>query len=460
MGALTSTIFRAYDVRGTFPDQLNREVVEALGQAIGTYARQQGQSTVVTARDGRLSGPVLQEALNRGLIRAGVDVIDAGMVPTPVLYFAALTIGTGSGVMVTGSHNPPDYNGFKMMIGGHTLYGDDILGLYKAIQAGNLVEGEGSISEADALTPYLEQIVSDIRLEKPLRIAIDCGNGVAGVCAQALFEQLGCDVVPLYTDVDGTFPNHHPDPSKPENLSDLTATVKKRHCDIGLAFDGDGDRVGVITERGESIFADRLMMLLSEDVLSRNAGATVIYDVKCSRHLGPVIERAGGEPLMWKTGHSLVKAKMKETGALLAGEMSGHIFFKERWLGFDDGLYTAARLLEIFSRSNKAVSVLFAAIPDDISTPELNIEVSDTEKFAIVERVASIIKAEGLPLSTIDGVRVDLDSGWGLIRCSNTTPNLVLRFEAESTEALETIQRTMLNALKQAEPKLELESLC
>ena len=270
------------------------------------------------------------------------------MVPTPVLYFAALAIGTGSGVMVTGSHNPPDYNGFKMMIGGHTLYGDDILGLYEAIQAGNLVEGKGSISEADALTPYLGQIVSDIRLEKPLRIAIDCGNGVAGVCAQTLFEQLGCDVVPLYTDVDGTFPNHHPDPSKPENLSDLTATVKTQHCNVGLAFDGDGDRVGVITERGESIFADRLLMLLSEDVLSRNTGAMVIYDVKCSRHLGPVIESAGGQPLMWKTGHSLVKAKMKETGALLAGEMSGHIFFKERWLGFDDGLYTAARLLEIF----------------------------------------------------------------------------------------------------------------
>ena len=357
MSAMTPTIFRAYDVRGTYPDQLNRGVVEALGQAIGTYAKKHGQTNVVTARDGRLSGPDLQDALNQGLVRAGVDVIDVGMVPTPVLYFAALTLGTGSGVMVTGSHNPPDYNGFKMMVGGHTLYGDDILGLYEAIQAGDLVEGEGSISEADALTPYLEQVVSDIRLEKPLRIAIDCGNGVAGVCAQTLFEQLGCDVVPLYTDVDGTFPNHHPDPSKPENLSDLTATVNTQHCNVGLAFDGDGDRVGVITERGESIFADRLLMLLSEDVLSRNAGATVIYDVKCSRHLGPVIERAGGQPLMWKTGHSLVKAKMKETGALLAGEMSGHIFFKERWLGFDDGLYTAARLLEIFSKSDLIISI-------------------------------------------------------------------------------------------------------
>ena len=460
MSAMTPTIFRAYDVRGTYPDQLNRGVVEALGQAIGSYAKQQGQSTVVTARDGRLSGPDLQDALNQGLIRAGIDVIDVGMVPTPVLYFAAMTLGTGSGVMVTGSHNPPDYNGFKMMIGGHTLYGDDITGLYDAIDASQLIEGEGAISEGDALKPYLEQIIADIHLEKPLKVAIDCGNGVAGVCAENLFKQLGCEVIPLFTDVDGTFPNHHPDPSKPKNLIDLIKAVKTQHCDVGLAFDGDGDRVGVITERGESIFADRLMMLLSEDVLSRNAGATIIYDVKCSRHLGPVIERAGGEPLMWKTGHSLVKAKMKETGALLAGEMSGHIFFKERWLGFDDGLYTAARLLEIFAKSDHSASSLFDAIPNDVSTPELNIEVPDTEKFAIVDRVASIIKGEGLPLSTIDGVRVDLDSGWGLIRCSNTTPNLVLRFEAESTEALETIQSTMLHALKKAEPTLELESLC
>lgn len=460
MSAMNPTIFRAYDVRGTYPDQLNRDVVGALGQAIGTYAKQRGQSTVVTARDGRLSGPDLQDALNQGLIRAGIDVIDVGMVPTPVLYFAALTLGTGSGVMVTGSHNPPDYNGFKMMIGGHTLYGDDITGLYDAIESDSLVVGEGSISEADALIPYLKQITGDVQLKKPLKIAVDCGNGVAGVCAEALFKQLGCDVVPLYVEIDGTFPNHHPDPSKPKNLVDVITAVKTQHCDVGLAFDGDGDRVGVITEHGELIFADRLMMLLSEDVLSRNAGATIIYDVKCSRHLGPVIKRAGGEPLMWKTGHSLVKAKMKETGALLAGEMSGHIFFKERWLGFDDGLYTAARLLEIFAKSDQPVSVLFEAIPDDVSTPELNIEVPDTEKFAIVERVALIIQAEGLPLSTIDGVRVDLESGWGLIRCSNTTPNLVLRFEAESTEALETIQSTMLTALKKAEPTLELESLC
>lgn len=460
MSDMDATIFRAYDVRGTVPNQLNPEVVELLGRAIGTLAKSRGEQVIVTARDGRLSGPELQAALNRGICATGLDVIDVGMVPTPVLYFAALTEGTGSGVMVTGSHNPPDYNGFKMMIAGHTLYGEDIIGLYDAIQAGTLTSGSGHITACDALSAYQARIQDDVHLAKPLKVAIDCGNGVAGVCAEALFTSLGCEVVPLFTDVDGTFPNHHPDPSKPKNLVDVIAAVKAHGCDLGLAFDGDGDRVGVITETGESIYPDRLMMLLAQDVLSRNPGATIIYDVKCSRHLGPVIERAGGLPMMWKTGHSLVKAKMKETGALLAGEMSGHIFFKERWLGFDDGLYTAARLLEIFAKSQTSVAAHFANIPNDISTPELNIEVTDTAKFAIVERVATIMAQRNLPLSTIDGVRMDLDSGWGLIRCSNTTPNLVLRFEAESEVALESIRNEMLSALKEAEPSLELKNLC
>lgn len=460
MSDMDATIFRAYDVRGTVPDQLNPQVVELLGRAIGTLAKSRSEQVIVTARDGRLSGPELHDALNRGIRAAGLDVIDVGMVPTPVLYFAALTEGTGSGVMVTGSHNPPDYNGFKMMIAGHTLYGEDITGLYDAIQADTLASGSGRITERDALSAYQATIQDDVRLTKPLKVAIDCGNGVAGVCAEALFTSLGCEVVPLFTDVDGTFPNHHPDPSKPKNLVDVIAAVKAHGCDLGLAFDGDGDRVGVITETGESIYPDRLMMLLAQDVLSRNPGATVIYDVKCSRHLGPVIERAGGLPMMWKTGHSLVKAKMKETGALLAGEMSGHIFFKERWLGFDDGLYTAARLLEIFAKSQTSVASHFTDIPNDISTPELNIEVTDAEKFAIVERVATIMAERNLPLSTIDGVRMDLDSGWGLIRCSNTTPNLVLRFEAESEVALDSIRNEMLSALKEAEPTLELKNLC
>ena len=457
---MDASIFRAYDVRGTYPDQLNPEGVQLLGQAIGTEAKKLGQHTIVTARDGRLSGEVLHTALNAGIQASGVDVIDVGMVPTPVLYFAALTLGSGSGVMVTGSHNPPDYNGFKMMLAGHTLYGDDITGLYNAIQQGALETGSGAHSQSNALDPYLDQIISDISLQRPLKIAIDCGNGVAGVCAQALFERLGAEVIPLFTEVDGTFPNHHPDPSKPANLVDLIDAVKRTQCDLGLAFDGDGDRVGVITEMGQSIYADRLMMLLSKDVLSRNPGATVIFDVKCSRHLAPVIERAGGTPLMWKTGHSLVKAKMKETGALLAGEMSGHIFFKERWLGFDDGLYTGARLAEIFARTDASVSAQFSEIPDDVSTPELNIAVPDADKFEIVSKTAALIQARGLPASTIDGVRVDLDSGWGLIRCSNTTPNLVIRFEAESEDALAEIRAIMLDALAHAEPTLELDTLC
>ena len=453
-------IFRAYDVRGTVPDQLRPDVVEKLGQAIGTLAKVRSQKNIVTARDGRLSGPQLQDALNRGILASGVDVIDVGMVPTPVLYFAALNFGSGSGVMVTGSHNPPEYNGFKMMIDGHTLYGGDITSLYDSIKNDALEHGTGILKVENSLPSYLKTITSDISLERNLKVAIDCGNGVAGVCAEELFKSLGCEVIPLFTEVDGQFPNHHPDPSKLENLVDIITAVKTHKCDLGLAFDGDGDRVGIITENGEMIYPDRLLMLLAQDVLERNTGATIIYDVKCSRHLAPVIEKAGGKPLMWKTGHSLIKAKMKETGAMLAGEMSGHIFFKERWFGFDDGLYTASRLLEIFAKNKCSVSQLFDEIPNDISTPELNIEVSDTEKFAIVERVAAIFAEKKLPFSNIDGVRIDLDSGWGLIRCSNTTPNLVLRFEAESENALQSIQNEMLAVLKAAEPSLELKNLC
>ena len=460
MQFIDPSIFRAYDVRGIFPDQLNKMVVQLLGQQIGACALTHGQSTVVTGRDGRLSGPDLQDALNSGLIKSGIRVIDVGMVPTPVLYFAALTLGTGSGVMVTGSHNPPDYNGFKIMIDSQALYGDDITSLYDGIISGVAVEGEGSLQIVNALGLYMERICQDVTLNKRLKVAIDCGNGVAGVCAENLFARLGCDVVPLFTEIDGRFPNHHPDPSKPSNLIDLMSAVTLHNCDLGIAFDGDGDRIGIITETGKSIYADRLLMLLAEDLLSRNAGATIIYDVKCSRHLDSVISNAGGEPLMWKTGHSFIKAKMVETGALLAGEMSGHIFFKERWYGFDDALYTAARLLEILTKSSKTASVLFNQVPDDISTPELNIEVPDTEKFALVKRIAAILADQNLPLSTIDGVRVDLESGWGLIRCSNTTPNLVLRFEAESQVALEQIQSIMLDALKQAKPTLDLGSIC
>lgn len=460
MTSIDPTIFRAYDVRGTVPAQLNAHLVYLLGRAIGTLAHHRGEQTIVTARDGRLSGPELQHALNTGLAETGMTVIDVGMVPTPVLYFAALTMGTGSGVMVTGSHNPPDYNGFKMMIAGHTLYGDDITSLYQCIVDEAFHTGAGRIEVAEVLDAYCTRIQQDIQLKRPLRIAMDCGNGVSGVIAQSLFESLGCEVIPLFTEVDGTFPNHHPDPSKQDNLRDVIDAVRTQHCDLGLAFDGDGDRVGLITETGESIFADRLLMLLAQDMLSRNPGATVIYDVKCSRHLDPVIRAAGGVPCMWKTGHSLVKAKMKASKALLAGEMSGHIFFQERWLGFDDGLYTAARLLEVISAHAQSAGAVFSTIPNDVSTPELNIPVDDTEKFRIVEQLATVIAARGLPLSTIDGVRVDLPEGWALCRCSNTTPNLVLRFEAESVEALDSMRNMMLDALADAAPELDLETLC
>lgn len=381
------------------------------------------------------------------------------MVPTPVLYFASLTSGTGSGVMVTGSHNPPDYNGFKIMINGRTLFGDEIQKLHHIIQKEKFSSGSAVGKKENALAAYLDQIIDDIELNNPMKIAIDCGNGVTGICAEKLFESLGCEVIPLFSDVDGNFPNHHPDPSNPKNLIDLVKAVKTCQCDVGFAFDGDGDRVGVVTETLQTVYADRLVMLLAQDILIRNPAATIIYDVKCSRHLKAFIEKAGGNSLMCKTGHSFVKEKMRETGALLAGEMSGHIFFKERWLGFDDGLYTAARLLEIFAKSNQSVSSIFETIPNDVATPELTIEVSDTEKFAVIDRLTAVIQKRGLPASTIDGVRVDLDTGWGLVRCSNTTPNLVLRFEAESEDALRSIQTEIFSALYEAEPSLDTKSI-
>ncbi len=454
------TIFRAYDIRGTFPHQLNATTAFLLGRAIGTYANERGEKIIVTARDGRLSSEELQNTLNEGIMCSGPNVINIDMVPTPVLYHAALTVGTGSGVMVTGSHNPPDYNGFKIMIGGNTLFGDNIQTLYKIIFENSFDKGSGTLTTVTAITHYLERIFSDIKLSRRLKIAVDCGNGVAGVCAEQLFESLGCDVVPVFTEVDGHFPNHHPNPSELKNLEDLIRTVKKEKCEVGFAFDGDADRVGVVTEKGEIIYADRLIMCLSKDLLQRNPDATVIYDVKCSRRLRDIIEEAGGHALMWKTGHSLIKAKMQETGALLAGEMSGHIFFRERWFGFDDGLYTAARLLEIFSKSGQPISSIFDAIPNDISTPELNLEVADDQKYAIVARLADIVRRRKLPVSTIDGVRIDLETGWGLVRCSNTTPNLVLRFEAESEYALESIKHELLSALKEADPSLEISTIC
>ncbi|QTP53624.1 phosphomannomutase/phosphoglucomutase [Billgrantia sulfidoxydans] len=455
-----ASIFRAYDIRGIVDDTLTEATVEQIGRAIGSEAAARNESTVVVARDGRLSGPRLSEALMRGLTAAGRDVIDIGMVPTPVLYFATHVLeGTASGVMVTGSHNPPDYNGFKIVLGGETLSGKAITALYKRIESGDLTEGQGSVRHEDVRDAYLERIVGDIRLERPLKAVVDCGNGVAGELGPKLIERLGADTVPLFAEIDGNFPNHHPDPGKVENLQDVMRAVKETGADIGLAFDGDGDRLGVVTPSGKLIYPDHLMMAFAEDMLSRNPGARVIFDVKCTGNLAGVVERAGGTPEMWRTGHSLIKARMKETGAQLAGEMSGHIFFQERWYGFDDGIYGAARLLEILSKQEDDADTFFARYPQDLGTPEINVHVTDENKFELVDKLAreGDFGEDGVK-TTLDGIRVDYPDGWGLCRASNTTPVLVLRFEGKSDAALERIRNRFADALKQVDPALTLPS--
>ncbi|EWH03093.1 phosphomannomutase/phosphoglucomutase [Halomonas sp. BC04] len=453
-----ASIFRAYDIRGIVDDTLTEATVELIGRAIGSEAAARHESTVVVARDGRLSGPRLSEALTRGLTAAGRNVIDIGMVPTPVLYFATHVLeGTASGVMVTGSHNPPDYNGFKIVLGGETLSGEAITALYRRIESGDLSEGQGSVRQDDLRDAYLERILGDITLARPLKAVVDCGNGVAGELGPKLIERLGADTIPLFAEIDGTFPNHHPDPGKLENLQDLIREVKASDADIGLAFDGDGDRLGVVTPSGQLIYPDHLMMAFAEDMLSRNPGAKVIFDVKCTGNLAGVVERAGGTPEMWRTGHSLIKARMKETGALLAGEMSGHIFFQERWYGFDDGIYGAARLLEILSRQDEDADTFFARYPQDIGTPEINVQVTDETKFDLVARLAreGDFGEDGVK-TTLDGIRVDYSDGWGLCRASNTTPVLVLRFEGKSDEALARIRARFADALQQVDPALTL----
>ena len=433
-------IFRAYDVRGIVETALTPDAVTLIGQAFASEARAQGQNTVVIGRDGRLSSPALAKALSTGLCAGGCDVIDIGMVPTPVLYYATHKLKTGTGIMVTGSHNPPAYNGLKMLIAGHTCYGDAITALYQRIVDGDLDSGDGNYQQQDVITDYIDTIVSDIHLARPLRIAVDCGNGVAGVLAVELFSKLGCDITALFCDVDGNFPNHHPDPSKPENLVDIKQAIVDHSLDLGLAFDGDGDRVGIIDDQQNIIWADRQMMLYAGDVLERKPGAMIIFDIKSSSHLADYIQSHGGEPLMWKTGHSFIKAKMKETGAELAGEMSGHIFFKERWFGFDDGLYSAARMLEILSKREQDPSDVFAKLPDSVNTPELQIMFEEGEHYAFMEKFKQEADFDNADIVTIDGMRVNYPEGWGLIRPSNTTPSLVLRFEADTKSALDAIQ--------------------
>ena len=456
MNTLPPEIFKAYDVRGIVGRTLTPHIVEAIGQAIGSEARVRRCNTVAIGRDGRLSGPELAAALARGLQKSGVDVIDVGQVATPMLYFAAYHLETHSGVSLTGSHNPPDYNGLKMMVGGETLWGDGIQALRRRIERGDLAQGSGSYREQSIRDAYLERITADVKLERPMSVVVDCGNGVAGGTAPELYRQLGCNVTELFCEVDGRFPNHHPDPSQPKNLEDLRKALAAGKGEIGFAFDGDGDRLGVVTKRGKIIFPDRLLMLLAADVLKRAPGAQIIFDVKSTRNLFSWVRDHGGKPLLWKTGHSLIKQKLKETGAALAGEMSGHFFFKERWYGFDDGLYAGARLLEILSRESDPGAVL-ESLPDAISTPELHIQLAEGENFTLVEKLRQTARFEGAQdIITIDGVRVEYADGFGLARPSNTTPVVVLRFEADNESALQRIQEDFRRAIEAVKPGVSL----
>jgi phosphomannomutase/phosphoglucomutase len=449
---LPNDIFKAYDIRGIVGKTLTAPIVQAVGQALGTLAQERGRDTLVIGRDGRLSGPELAGALSTGIRASGANVIDIGMVTTPISYFAAHHLKTQCSVMVTGSHNPPDYNGLKMVIAGDTLAGDEIKALRTRIEAGELKRGAGSLRNADVAPAYFDRIAGDVRLARPMKIAVDCGNGVAGAYAPTLFRRLGCEVTELFCEVDGRFPNHHPDPSQPENLRDLVANLASTDNELGIAFDGDGDRLGVVTKDGRTIYADRQLMLFAADMLKRRPGATVIYDVKSTRNLKPWIEQHGGKALLWKTGHSLIKAKMKETGAELAGEMSGHTFFRERWYGFDDGMYAGARLLEILSHDADASAALHA-IPDSLSTPELNIRCSDASPHALIDKLAATATFPGaVDVIRIDGLRVEYPDGFGLARASNTTPVIVLRFEADDAAALARIQGEFRRVLSQAMP--------
>jgi len=453
---ISPSIFKAYDIRGIVDDTLTVGAVRAIGLALGTQAREAGMRETVIGRDGRLSGPVLSAALAEGFRDAGIDVIDIGMVPTPVVYYATFELGTRTGVAVTGSHNPPDYNGLKMVIAGDAIYGDAIQRLRETIVSGALAavpeQRRGGMRSEDLIARYVARIVGDVKLARPVKIAIDCGNGVAGAVAPQLFRALGCELVELFCEVDGSFPNHHPDPAHPENLQDLIRCLRETDAEIGLAFDGDGDRLGVVTKDGNIIWPDRQLMLFAQDVLSRSPGAEIIYDVKCSRNVASFVRSHGGRPTMWRTGHSLIKAKLKESGAPLAGEMSGHVFFKERWYGFDDGLYTGARLLEILSRSRNPSEVL-DALPDSPATPELHLKTAEGENFALVEKLQREAHFDGATeVITIDGVRVEYPDGFGLARPSNTTPVVVIRFEADTPAALERIQADFRRAIRGVAP--------
>jgi phosphomannomutase/phosphoglucomutase len=456
MSSLAANIFKAYDIRGIVDETLTVTAVTAIGQAIGTQALLTGHQRIVIGRDGRLSGPLLIAALATGIQQSGCDVIDIGCVTTPMTYFAAYHLHTECAVMLTGSHNPPQYNGLKVVLNGVTLYGEAIQALRLRIEHGELSHGAGSYEQQDIRAAYMARIVSDIKLSRPMRVTVDCGNGIAGAYVAELYQQLGCTVEELHCSVDGRFPNHHPDPSKPENLRDLIAAVRAGDSEIGLAFDGDGDRLGVISKQGAIIYPDRQLMLFAADVLARHPDAEVIFDIKSTGKLYEWIRSHHGRPTLWKTGHSLMKAKMQETGALLAGELSGHIFFKERWYGFDDGLYAGARLLEILSRVSDC-EALFAALPDSYCTPELHVHTAEGEQHRLMQVLAQTATfTADIEVITLDGVRVEYADGFGLARASNTTPVIVLRFEADSAEGLVRIQADFRRVLLDAEPTLDL----
>lgn len=456
MGQPSAEIFKAYDIRGIVDKTLTADAVTLIGQALGTLAQESNQSSIIIGRDGRLSGPKLSQALASGIISSGCDVIDIGMAPTGLVYYATYKLDSQCAVALTGSHNPPDYNGLKMVIAGDTLSGEQIQDIKSRIERNQLATGQGQIREEKIIPAYIAEVTSQIKLKRPLKIVVDSGNGVAGIAAPRLFRQLGCEVTELYCDVDGHFPNHHPDPGQPKNLVDLINKVREVEADIGFGFDGDGDRVGAIAPNGDIIWPDRQMILFSRDILSRNPGATIIFDVKCSQLLPQEIERAGGKPLMWRTGHSLIKKKMKQTNALLAGEMSGHIFFKDGWYGFDDGLYAGARLCELLSRSAD-IQETFDLLPNSINTPELLIhKEKEGEQHELINKLTKIASFPDAKISTIDGLRVDYADGFGLARASNTTPSIVIRFEGKDEKTIKRIQLEFKELFAQLDPDMEL----
>ena len=452
----SETVFRAYDIRGIYGETLDAGFAYELGRAVGSQVFERGEQQIAVGRDGRPSSQALADALIRGLIASGREVVDIGLVPTPVLYFAAVQLGSGCGVMVTGSHNPVEYNGFKLMIGGETPTAEQIRALRQRMMSGDVLRGSGALIHRDFVPEYLQRIVEDVHLIRPIKIVVDAGNGAAGQVAPELFRQLGCEVFELYCEVDGQFPNHHPDPSQPANLKDLMVQVRALNADLGIAFDGDGDRLGVVDGKGRIVWPDHVLMLLASDVLLRNPGADILFDVKSSRHLATYILSGGGRPVMWKSGHSLMKAKMRETGALLGGEFSGHVFFKERWYGFDDALYAAARLLEVLASESRAPDELFDDLPSSPATPELHVEMTEGANAVLIRRVTELADFPEARVITLDGLRVEFEDGWGLVRPSNTTPSLMFRFEGEDEAALERIKGRFRTLLNEAAPNLTL----